>query len=428
MTIFDDRESNVRSYCRSFPDVFQRAKGSVIYAESGAAFIDFFAGAGALNYGHNNDEIKRKVIDHLAADNLIHGMDMYTAAKREFLEKFSDIALAPKHLDYKVQFCGPTGTNAVEAAFKLARKIKKRAGVFAFAGGYHGVSLGSLAATSGLSHRAAAGLPLANVTFMPYPFGFMETFDTIEYMDAVLADVNSGVEKPAAVIFETVQAEGGIVVAPDEWVRRLRDLCDRHDILLICDDIQVGCGRTGPFFSFERAGVVPDMVTLSKSISGYGGPMSLLLMKRELDIWEPAEHTGTFRGYQPALVGATAALEYFRDHDLAQEVRRKGAFLESYLTGDVASLGEGVKVRGVGMIWGVDVAGAGGPDFARQVSSRCYELGLIIERVGRNDTVLKVMPPLTTELDILAKGCEIIKQSLADCVKNVARPAELSAR
>ena len=420
MSIFEERESNVRSYCRSFPAVFERAKGSLLYAESGAAYLDFLAGAGALNYGHNNEEIKQKVVEYLLADGVMHALDLHTTAKGKFLEKFSESVLKPRNLDYKVQFCGPTGTNAVEAALKLARKAKRRPGIFSFMGGYHGVSMGSLAVTGGTSHRGAAGVPLNNVTFMPYPSGRMSGFDTIEYMEAVLTDGHSGVEKPAAVIFETVQAEGGIVVAPVEWIQRLRRLCDEHDILLICDEIQVGCGRAGGFFSFERAGIVPDMVTLSKSISGIGSPMSLLLFKRELDVWEPAEHTGTFRGYQLAFVGAAAALEYREKHGLEEEVKAKAAFIENYLSREIATLAEGIEIRGLGMIWGIDLTGAGGATLAKRVTARCFQLGLIIERVGRDDGVLKLIPPLTIETELLEKGCSVIKQALRECLAEEA--------
>jgi diaminobutyrate-2-oxoglutarate transaminase len=415
--IFEERESNVRSYCRSFPDVFQKAKGALIYSDSGKEYIDFLAGAGALNYGHNNDYIKDQVLSYLNSDSITHGLDMYTTAKQQFLEKFSESVLIPKNLDYRIQFCGPTGTNAVEAALKLAKKIKKRLGVFSFMGGYHGMTLGSLSVSGNISMRLGINLTSNHVTFMPYPYGFMEKFDTIEFIDTVLNDVNSGIEKPSAIIFETVQAEGGIIVAPIEWMQRLRKLCDQHDILLICDDIQVGCGRTGSFFSFERADIVPDIVVLSKSISGYGFPMSLLLIKPELDIWEPGEHTGTFRGNQLAFIGGTAALEYRKMTNVEQDVKVKEFFLKNFLTEEISPIHETIKIRGIGMIWGIDVANIGGEDFAKKITSRCFELGLIVERVGRDNTVLKILPPLTIEMSILQKGCAIIKQAFEECLR-----------
>ncbi|MEH2405963.1 diaminobutyrate--2-oxoglutarate transaminase [Nostoc sp.] len=416
MNVFEKCESNVRSYCRSFPAIFHRAKGSIIYSESGEEYIDFLAGAGALNYGHNNDYIKQKVLSYLDADGIAHGLDMYTSAKEKFLAKFSEVVLTSKKLDYHVQFCGPTGTNAVEAALKLARKIKKRSGIFSFMGAYHGMTLGSLSISGNTEIRAGAIGTSNNVTFMPYPYGFMESFDTIEFIESVLNDINSGIEKPAAIIFETVQAEGGIIVAPIEWMQRLRKLCDKHDILLICDDIQVGCGRIGSFFSFERADIIPDMVVLSKSISGYGFPMSLLLIKPELDIWEPGEHTGTFRGNQLAFVGGTAALEYRESSNLEQDVKVKEFFLKKFLTEEIAPISENINIRGIGMIWGIDVVNFGSGSFAKKITSCCFELGLIIERVGRNDTVIKILPPLTIEMPTLRKGCSIIKQAFDDCL------------
>ena len=416
MSIFDDRESNVRTYCRSFPNTFHRAKGSILYSESGEEYIDFFAAAGSLNYGHNNDFIKREVMKYLESDAVIQGLDMHTTAKRDFLSKFTNSILEPRGLDYKVQFCGPTGTNAVEAALKLARKAKNRPGVFSFMGGYHGMSLGSLSVTGNLSSREAAGRQLTGTTFIPYPGSSLPWFDSIAYIETILKDPSSGIEKPAAIILETVQAEGGVNVAPVSWLQDLRALCDRHDILMICDDIQVGCGRTGPFFSFERAAIIPDMVVVSKSISGYGGPMSLLLMKRELDVWKPAEHTGTFRGYQLAMVGATAALEYRRIEAIEERVRARETHLVGFLGREIASLGEDIGVRGIGLIWGIDLSRFGGEALAARISARCYELGLIVERAGRDGTVIKIMPPLTIEQHVLEQGCAILKRAFTDCL------------
>ncbi|OMF39315.1 diaminobutyrate--2-oxoglutarate transaminase [Paenibacillus peoriae] len=411
MNTFEVLESNVRSYCRSFPVVFNKAKNDVLYTEAGKGYIDFFAGAGALNYGHNNDFMKNRILDYLTSDRIMHGLDMYTTAKQEFMESFSERILQPKGLNYKLQFCGPTGTNAVEAALKLARKVKNRNGIFAFMGAFHGMSLGSLSITSNNSMRESAGVPLNNVTFIPYNSTF-NGMDTILYMEQLLTDTHSGVEKPAAIILETVQAEGGIHIADTEWLRDLRQLCDDHDILLIVDDIQVGCGRVGSFFSFERAGIVPDMVVLSKSISGYGLPMSLLLLKPELDIWSPGEHNGTFRGNQLAFVGAKAALEFRDTVELEAQVKEKEAFVQQFLREHIQSIDPLIEIRGMGLIWGIDVSHLG-EAFAKEVATLCFSRGLIIERAGRNDTVIKIMPALTISLENLRKGCDIIKESMA---------------
>ncbi|WP_091233540.1 diaminobutyrate--2-oxoglutarate transaminase [Fontibacillus panacisegetis] len=410
MNAFELYESNVRSYCRSFSDVFLKAKDDVIYSETGKKYIDFFAGAGALNYGHNNDYIKEQLLTYINDDGLTHGLDMYTVAKREFVTKFVERILKPRDLEYKLQFCGATGTNAVEAALKLARKVKKRTNIFSFMGSFHGMSLGSLSATSNKSSREGAGMPLNQVTFMPHPFGLMNHFDTIQYIESILLDDHSGIEKPAAIIFETVQAEGGVNPVSEQWLRRLADLCKRHDILLICDDIQVGCGRTGTFFSFERAGIVPDMVTLSKSISGYGLPMSLLLLKPELDEWKPGEHNGTFRGNQMAFVTACAALELREKLDLDNIVMRNERFIQSYLEKNIGTISEKIEIRGLGMIWGIDLSKIGDSALSKKIVLDCFDKGLILERAGREDSVVKLLPPLTITADHLERGCEILSE------------------
>ncbi|WP_281887487.1 diaminobutyrate--2-oxoglutarate transaminase [Paenibacillus sp. YYML68] len=412
MNVFEQFESNVRSYCRSFPVIFDHAKGDLLYSETGQPYIDFFAGAGALNYGHNNDYIKEKIVGYLNSDRIMHGLDMHTAAKRDFIDTFTRLILKPKGMEYKLQFCGPTGTNAVEAAFKLARKVKKRTGIFAFMGGFHGMSLGSLSATSSKSMRAGAAIPLDGVTFMPHPSGKFADMDCLTYMENILLDSHSGIEKPAAIILETVQAEGGIYAVDVEWLIRLRKLCTEHDILFIADDIQVGCGRTGPFFSFERAGIQPDLVTLSKSIGGYGLPMSLLLLKPELDIWGPGEHNGTFRGNQLAFVAAKAAIEFRQLSELEEQVKEKEAFVQHYLETEIKPLHPDITIRGLGLIWGIDVSAFADEEKAGRMTKLCFENGLIIERAGRNDTVLKIMPPLTISMKHLKDGCDIIRSSM----------------
>ncbi|NOK15673.1 diaminobutyrate--2-oxoglutarate transaminase [Corallococcus carmarthensis] len=409
-TVFEQRESNVRLYCHSFPAVFTRAKGSTIFDTQGKRYLDFFAGAGALNYGHNPEPIKRKVMEYLEGDGIVHALDAYTAAKRDFLTHFEKTILGPRGLEHKVQFCGPTGTNAVEAALKLARKVTKRTGLFAFTGAYHGMTLGSSAVTSSRGVRAAAGIPLGHTTFIPYPEGPKGPFDSLAFMERMLEDSCSGVDVPAAVIIESAQMDGGIYVASAEWLRALRKLTEKHGILLIVDDIQAGCGRSGQFFSFERAGIVPDLVTLSKSIGGYGFPMSLLLMKPALDQWRPGEHTGTFRGNQVAFVAATAALDYW-----TQEEFTKGLAAKSQLLGELArEAAPGLEVRGLGMAYGIDLTDHGGYERGKTVQQRCFQRGLILELCGRDDTVIKLLPPLTTSVDELREGVAILAAALSE--------------
>ncbi len=410
MSVFEEMESNVRSYCRSFPVTFTRAKMSKMYTEDGREYLDFFNGAGALDYGHNNDYIKKRIIEYIESDGISHALDLHTDAKRKFLETYRDLVLAPGKYDYKVMFCGPTGTNAVEAALKLSRKVTKRTGVFAFTGSFHGMTLGSLSITSGKTPRAGAGQPLYGTTFIPHPH-FHPEIDTIKYMEELMCDEYSGVEKPAAVFIETVQAEGGVIILSDKFLRDLCALCDRMGVLLVVDDIQVGCGRTGKFFSFERAGIVPDMVVQSKSISGYGLPMSLLLIKPEHDIWSPAEHNGTFRGNQMAFVGATAALEYREKYELERKTFENEALIKKFVEDRILILEKDIEYRGMGMIHGLDFGKVKIDNAAGKIGRECFERGLVIERAGRGDCVLKIMPALTIEKDELMAGLEIIEKA-----------------
>jgi len=414
--IFNERESGVRSYCRSFPATFSSAKGAYLTDADGHSYIDFLAGAGALNYGHNHDIIKSALVDYITHDGLTHGLDMHTVAKQHFLETFDRLILRPRGLDYRVQFTGPTGTNSVEAALKIARNVTGRSGIFSFMGGYHGDSLGSLSATANRAHRAAAGVPLHDVTFLPFPSGVMNEIDTLTYLRSILLDTHSGIELPAGLIVETIQAEGGINVAPIAWLQELRTICDDHGIILIIDEIQTGCGRTGPFFSFERAGIVPDIVTVSKSISGYGLPMSLTLLKPELDTWQPGEHTGTFRGNQLAFVAATVAMELFESEEISEQVAKHARTVESSLE-LLNAIDKRIEIRGVGMLWGVDTAAIDpNGELAREISQRCFSEGLIVERVGRNDTVLKVLPPLNIDEATLAAGLAILTDATRACL------------
>ncbi len=408
--VFETYESEVRSYCRKFTAVFATAKGSKIWDEEGREYLDFFDGAGALNYGHNNDYIKEKLIDYLQKDGISHALDMYTGPKRDFIEYFEDNILKPRNLDYKLMFTGPTGTNAIEAALKLARKVTKRTNIFALMGCFHGMTMGALALTTDMASRAGAGVPLHDVTHIPAPYMFPE-LDTVAYMEQLLADDHSGVEKPAALVLETIQAEGGIFPFDFEWLKRIEDFCHRHEILLIIDDIQVGCGRSGAFFSFEKAGIHPDMVALSKSIGGYGLPMALLLFKPELDIWKPGEHNGTFRGNQMAFIAAKAALEFALSTNLYESVNDKSKIVEEYMKNEILPLDEKLAARGRGLIFGLDFSKAAPKGTCREVVTECFKNGLIIEQAGRDDSVLKLMPALTISEEELVQGLEIIKKS-----------------
>ena len=409
--IFEKNESEVRSYCRKYPVIFDKGLNSELYSVDGRRYIDFLAVAGSMNYGHNNPEIKDKILTYLQDDHVINMMDMYTSAKEEFLSTFSSKILEPRGLNYKVMCCGPTGTNAVEAAIKLARKNTKRTEVLAFGGGFHGMTLGSLALTTDKVSREGASLPLTNVTHIPYEG--TQGIDSIAYLKWVLTDDHSGVDKPAAIILETVQAEGGIHVASVEWLKEVYQVCKDNDIIMIVDDIQVGNGRTGTFFSFERAGIKPDMVVLSKSISGFGMPMAILLIRPDLDIFRPAEHNGTFRGNQLSFVGATAGINYYVEHSMDKEVQRKAKMISDFLESEIIPLNKNLSYRGIGFIWGIDF-NAIDSTLALKVVHKAFDNGLIMEVAGRKDGVLKIMPPLTIQDDILNEGLNVMKESIVD--------------
>jgi diaminobutyrate-2-oxoglutarate transaminase len=409
LNLFEQLESNVRSYCHTFPTVFVRATGSQVWDEGGKEYIDFFAGAAALNYGHNHPRLKAKLLAYIAEDGITHSLDMATAAKRQFLKRFDEVILAPRSMDYKVMFPGPTGTNAVESALKLARKATGRQTVISFTNAFHGMTLGSLAITGNSFKRHGAGVPLNHAIRMPYA-GFMgDSGDSLNYLERCLEGGGSGIDLPAAMILETIQAEGGVNLASNDWLRSIEEICRKHGLLLIVDDIQVGCGRTGPFFSFEESGIQPDIICLSKSISGYGLPMALTLMKPELDLFEPGEHNGTFRGHNPAFVTATEALSFWETDELTRETLRKGEKVRQFLEQMTRDLPElQAEVRGRGLVQGLALGVDG---LAVKISRAAFERGLMIETSGPDDGVLKLLPPLTIDDVLLERGLEILAQS-----------------
>ncbi|WP_460404350.1 diaminobutyrate--2-oxoglutarate transaminase [Actinophytocola sediminis] len=405
MNVFESVESEVRSYSRGWPVVFDRATGSWLYEESGRAYLDFFAGAGALNYGHNNPVLKQAIVDYIMRDGVTHSLDMQTVAKRDFLETFTEVVLGPRSLDYKIMFPGPAGANSVEAALKLARKVTGRESIINFTNAFHGMTLGALSVTGNSMKRGGAGIPLVHATPMPYDNYLDGKTEDFLWFERLLEDSGSGLNEPAAVIVETVQGEGGINVARDEWLRGLADLCKRHDILLIVDDVQMGCGRTGPFFSFESAGITPDIVCLSKSIGGYGLPLALTLLRPDLDIWEPGEHNGTFRGINPAFVGATEALRtYWRDDRLEKSTLAKGEQVQRVMT-ELAETHPGTPMhaKGRGLARGLSFETG---ELATRVCRAAFERGLLMETSGPDGEVAKVMPPLTVTEEELVDGLD----------------------
>lgn len=423
MHVFDQLESEVRSYCRQFTTVFAKASNAKLWDIQGNMYIDFFAGAGAVNYGHNNPRIRSRIVDYMMQDGITHSLDMATEAKQLFLIQFNRLILEPRNLSYKVMFPGPTGTNAVESALKLARKVTQRTGIICFTNAFHGMTLGSLAATGNKFKRNGAGVPLTHTTFIPYDGYFGSEINTVDYLEKLLTDSGSGVEIPAAILLETLQGEGGLNCASNVWLCELEQLCRRYDILLIVDDVQMGCGRTGTFFSFEESGISPDFVCMSKSIGGFGLPMAITLIKPEYDAWLPGEHNGTFRGNNLAFIAASEALEYWMDDQFTEDISWKSELIRASLEAMIQGIPETeVFLKGKGMIQGLSFRD---PLNAQKVSADAFKTGLILETSGPQDEVVKIMPPLTIGEEELREGLARLDQ----CVKRLRleHPIELKA-
>ena len=418
--IFTRRESEARSYCRSIPAVFTSASGSILKDAEGAEYIDFLAGCSSLNYGHNDPDMKAALIDHIAGDGIAHGLDLHTDTKARFLDALDHHILSPRGMDHRVMFTGPTGANAVEAAMKIARKKTGRTNIIAFTNGFHGVTMGALAATGNSYHRGGAAMDTQGVTRMPYD-GFAKGIDGAALLDQMLSDASGGIDAPAAIMLETIQGEGGLNAASADFVRDVAEVARNHGALLIIDDIQAGCGRSGTFFSFEKMDVTPDIVTMAKSISGFGLPLALVLVRPEHDIFGPAEHNGTFRGNTHAFVTARVAIEKFWSDDAFQtELADKAALIERRLT-ELADLVPGAFLKGRGLMRGVDV---GTGDLAGKICGRAYEMGLVIETSGSDGQVVKVLAPLTTPADTFEKGFDILLQAAHDTLDTTRIAAE----
>ena len=419
-SIYERRESEARSYCRGMPAVFTKAQGSTMTDETGKTYIDFLAGCSSLNYGHNDPDMKAALIEHIENDGIAHGLDLHTDAKGDFLHALESRILAPRDMDHRVMFTGPTGANAVEAAMKIARKSTGRTNVIAFTKGFHGVTMGALAATGNGYHRGGAGMDTSGVTRLPFD-DFAEGVDSVALLDKMLSDGSGGIDAPAAIMLETVQGEGGLNAASPEFVRGVAEVAKKHGALLIIDDIQAGCGRTGTFFSFEEMGVMPDMVTMAKSISGFGLPLALVLVRPEHDVFGPAEHNGTFRGNTHAFVTArTAIYKFWSDDKFQQELAHKTVMITTALN-EIAELIPGAYLKGRGLMQGVDV---GSGELAEQICARAYEKGLVVETSGSDDEVVKILAPLTTSMETFRKGFNILLDATRDTLARTKIAAE----
>ncbi|QCU89947.1 diaminobutyrate--2-oxoglutarate transaminase [Thiomicrorhabdus sediminis] len=411
MDWFEAYESDIRAYSRAYPAVFVSGDNARQVDEEGKVYIDFYSGAGVLNFGHNNSKMTDAMVDYLQSGGVIHTLDMMTPPKREFIQAFVETILKPRNMNYKLQFMGPTGTNAVEAALKLARKVTGREQVVAFTQGFHGMTLGALACTANRYFRNAAGVSLENVYRWPFETHDGGGVESIETLAAIYKNSSSGTELPAAFIVEVVQAEGGVNVASSEWLQALQKLAKELGALLIIDDIQAGCGRTGHYFSFEEMGVEPDIITLAKGIGGMGTPMAMNLVKPEHDKhWQPGEHTGTFRGQNLSFVAGREALRYFEDDDLLDEVHRKGEVMRNALEAIAERYpNENMQVRGKGMMQALDI---GDGTLAKAVAKDCFEHGMLFGPCGIGGEVMKLIPPLTIPDEDLYEGLEIFAQSI----------------
>lgn len=419
-SIFDRVESQVRSYSRSFPKLFNKAKGATIYGHDGKEYIDFLAGCSSLNYGHNDPDMKAALVDYIAGDGIAHGLDMFTDAKEQFLKAYENIVLKPRGMNHKLMFTGPTGANAVEAALKLARKVTGRTNVIAFTNGFHGMTLGALAAMGNAGKRKGGGVPLNDVHRAAFDGYFGPDVDTAGLLEQMLDDPSGGIDAPAAIMVEPVQGEGGLNAASPEWLKKIEAIAKKHGALFIIDDIQAGVGRTGTFFSFEEYGLDPDIITQAKSLSGMGLPFALTLIKPEHDIWEPAEHNGTFRGNNHAFVTARVALEKFwADDSFAKSIAAKAEHLEHRL-GAIAER-YGFSLRGRGMMRGINTEDGA---VASEICAKSFEKGLIIETSGGRGEVVKVLCPLTIDMAQFDKGLDIVEDAFeAVLTKNAPRAA-----
>ncbi|MCX6319465.1 MAG: diaminobutyrate--2-oxoglutarate transaminase [Bacteroidetes bacterium] len=394
-------ESEVRYYSRLFPDIFAKGTGSYLYNKEGKAYLDFFCGSGSLNYGHSNPIMKNAVIEYLISDGIINSLDQMTEAKYAFMEEFFNVILRPRNFNYKMQFCGPTGTNSVEAAIKLSRKYTGREKIMFFEHSFHGMSYGSMS-VSGMKRKALKPEYYLNTVQMPYA----EHPDSIDSIRRHLAKCSTE-DIPAAVILETIQAEGGMKTATREWIESVYQLAKQYEILVILDDIQTGCGRTGTFFSFENMDIKPDIICLSKSLSGYGFPLSVNLLNPDIDCWEPAEHNGTFRGNNLAFVAARKVLGYWKDEGLSLNIRISASLIEEYFRNH--PLLRSLELRGRGVMRGVVMESE---EINTRVQQLFFQRGLLADTCGYDNNVFKIMPPLTIERADLEKGLQIIGTSV----------------
>lgn len=440
----EKRESSARTYPRRFPIAIAKAQGVRVTDMDGREYIDCLAGAGTLALGHNHETVTSAIRDLIEAGAPLHTLDITTPTKEAFIDELLTCLPDEFAAHARVHFCGPTGADGVEAAIKLAKIATGRSNVLAFQGGYHGSTHATMSLSGNWHQKSALEGLMPNVHFMPYPYGYRCPFGLggedgqkagLNFIRSVLSDPESGVAKPAAIILEAVQGEGGAIPAPDAWLRELRQITAENDVLLIIDEVQTGFGRTGKLFAFEHAGITPDIVVMSKAIGG-GLPLSVIAYHGKYDKWRPGAHIGTFRGNQLAMAAGIKTLRHIRENNLADEAARKGQILESALCNLQASFPEIGDVRGRGLMMGVEMVEYGAitdhqghpkasPALASAIQKTCFAKGLILEVGGRHSAVLRFLPPLMISDGELRDVIGIFSQAVSEnCRERALHVAE----
>lgn len=430
------QESNARSYPRRIPLALKKARGLYVEDVEGRRFIDCLAGAGTLALGHNHPVVIEAIQQVLADELPLHTLDLTTPVKDAFVQDL--FGLLPPQLarEAKIQFCGPTGADAAEAALKLVRTATGRSTVLSFQGGYHGMTQGALGLMGNLGPKKALGAVLGNgVQFLPYPYDYRCPFGlageagvraNLHYLESVLNDPESGVPLPAAVVVEVVQGEGGVVPADLQWLRGLRRITEKVGVALVIDEIQTGFGRTGRMFAFEHAGIVPDVVLLSKAIGG-SLPLAVVVYRDWLDTWQPGAHAGTFRGNQMAMAAGSAVMRYLKEHDVPGHAAAMGERLAEHLRILQRSYPQLGDIRGRGLMLGVEVVDAEGaadslghppanPALASRIQRECLRRGLILELGGRHGAVVRFLPPLVISAEQIDEVARRFARALAAAV------------
>ncbi|MGY1743619.1 MULTISPECIES: aspartate aminotransferase family protein [unclassified Blastococcus] len=424
-------ESNARTYPRHLPVAIDEAAGCFVRDVDGNVFIDFLAGAGVLSLGHNHPELVRVAAAQLARHT--HGLDFPTPAKDAFVQAQLSMLPAGMRDRMRIHFCGPTGANAVDAALKLCKTATGRGDVVSFSGGFHGSSHAAMAVTGLVEQKSPVPNGVPGVHFFPFSYCGRCALDLrpdqcttncAAYLERTLTDSNGGVARPAAVILELVQGEGGVVPATREFVRRVRALTRELDVPLVVDEVQTGCGRTGTWFAFEQYDIEPDVIVASKALSGIGQPVAVILYDQRLDTWAPGAHTGTFRGNQLAFAAGAEAVRIVRRDDVLGNVRARGEQIAGLLA-PLRDLPWVRDVRGIGLMWGVELAdpvtGRPAGELARAVQGRALRRGLVLECGGRDDCVVRMLPPLNVTSEVVATACEILIGALTDAVPSPGR-------